>query len=275
MQLATQIRDAMRDAKNGGVKGYDRALTLGRDAIRERQAIITGRRMLTQNVTLEDVKDVLRGAPDAVRAGMRKGLRQNIENIMDNARVAVADLEGSYDFATGQDAAKSALAAMQNMLKPANVKKMRALLGDEADTLMKEMQRMSATVTLKAAVARGSQTAIRTAGREAIQENAQGGLLRRSLGKSGGLTSATQELTEAAAGVDPNTVRQMVASDAAEIVRVLTQIRGDDARRALIAVRRSMRGQPVRDEEALLIGRLVGIGSAAGTSQSDLQLIGR
>ena len=54
----------------------------------------------------------------------------------------------------------------------------------------------------------------------------------------------------------------------AEIATSLTQTKGEGAQRALVAVKRAMDGQPLKDTEARLIGRVVSTGFLAGGYQA-------
>ena len=57
----------------------------------------------------------------------------------------------------------------------------------------------------------------------------------------------------------------------AEIAKALTGIKGKDAQNALRAVRGALKGQPMKDAQAELIGRVVAGATALGLYQSAKQ----
>jgi hypothetical protein len=262
---AKVLRDALGDA----VPAYNTAAKLGGDSIAEQSALRTGRSLFDQKTTVEDVRNLIRGglSQDA-KAALRKGMRENIESIMGRARTTIADLEsGAMDFDTGQNAAAEAVAAMRNLLTRNNLIKARFALGSDAKRLFDEMQKMADVMVLRASVARGSATAIRTAGREQMVAETAPGLLRRTAGNIGNPLDAAREVSRAAVGIDPASISDQQSKYFAEIADALTRIRGPEAQRALQAVRDAMAGQPIKDADARLIGRLVSGSAGVGVYQ--------
>jgi hypothetical protein len=262
---AKVLRDALGDA----VPAYNTAAKLGGDSIAEQSALRTGRSLFDQKTTVEDVRNLIRGglSQDA-KAALRKGMRENIESIMGRARTTIADLEsGAMDFDTGQNAAAEAVAAMRNLLTRDNLIKARFALGSDAKRLFDEMQKMADVMVLRASVARGSATAIRTAGREQMVAETAPGLLRRTAGNIGNPLDAAREVSRAAVGIDPASISDQQSKYFAEIADALTRIRGPEAQRALQAVRDAMAGQPIKDADARLIGRLVSGSAGVGVYQ--------
>lgn len=272
---AARQAQALRDAMKEGVEGYETALKLGGDKIRETQALVMGRKLLNEATTVEDVRAAMNGASDAAKAAARKGLRENLEAVMGRARATIADLEaGAMDFETGMNNAAQAVAAIRNLTSKNNFQKSRFVLGTDAKRLFDELEKVGDALVLRAAVARNSATAIRTAGREAIQAEVEPGLLRRTAGNLGNPLDAAKEVSQTIAGIDPRSLTDQQRAYFAEIADALTQIRGADANRALFAVRKAMQGQPLKDAEAELIGRVVTGSSGVGLYQSGKQALG-
>lgn len=272
---AARQAQALRDAMKEGVEGYETALKLGGDKIRETQALVMGRKLLNEAMTVEDVRAAMNGASDAAKAAARKGLRENLEAVMGRARATIADLEaGAMDFETGMNNAAQAVAAIRNLTSKNNFQKSRFVLGTDAKRLFDELEKVGDALVLRAAVARNSATAIRTAGREAIQAEVEPGLLRRTAGNLGNPLDAAKEVSQTIAGIDPRSLTDQQRAYFAEIADALTQIRGADANRALFAVRKAMQGQPLKDAEAELIGRVVTGSSGVGLYQSGKQALG-
>lgn len=271
---ASSQAKAIRDALKEGVDGYARALKLGGDNIRETDALVMGRKLLNESTTFEDVRTAMAGASDAEKMAAKKGLRENIEAVMGRARATIADMEsGSFDFDTGQNALGEAVAAVRAMTTPNNFRKARAVLGGDAKTLFDEMQRTSDAMILRSAVARNSATAIRQAGQDQMAAETAPGLLRRSLGNAGNPLDGAKEITQTLAGIDPQTISDAQRGYYAEIADALTRIKGPAAQKALDAVKSAMTGQPMKDADARLIGRLVAGNAASLGYQAGKQLI--
>lgn len=267
-KLASQLRDALTEA----VPEYKRAVQLGGDKIAEDNALDIGRKLLARSTTFEDALDVLKGASKEAKDAARRGLRENIDSTMENARTTLAEIEaGNFDFETGQNAAKEALDALRSLTVPANFKKARLVLGKDADSLFAELQKTSDAMTLRTALARNSATAIRQSIQGQVKDEMAPGLLRRTLGKGGNPLEAAQQITESIAGIDPRTMGESEQKLFAEIADALTGIRGSEAQQALKTVKDAMKGQPIKDAQAESIGRLVAGSVAAGGYQSASQ----
>lgn len=255
--VATLLRDAIKDAS----PAYERATRLGGDKIAEENALLIGKNLLRKATTVEDVAEVMKGASIEAKAAARRGLRESIEDTLSEVKRTITDPDTD---------AREMMQLVKEMSSRKNTKKVQMVLGQNAKPLFDELEKAEAALALRAAMARNSATAVRTAGREAIQAETQPNLVRRTLGKSGGITSATQDLTETLAGIDPKSMSQRERALMAEIANALTGKRGPDARKALVAVRRAMKGQPLKDQEAKLIGDmfaggLSSLGYQAGT----------
>lgn len=263
-----QMRD-LRSVLKQNVDGYERALKLGGDAAQQREALSIGRTILNEKTTVEDVRNFLRGGvSEEAKAALRKGMRENLDAIMGRARSTIADLEsGALDFASGQNAAAEAVAAVRTILNRNNLLKARFALGEDAKKLFGELEKMADALVLRAAVARGSATAIRQAGRDQMAAEVAPGIIRRTAGNLGNPLEAAREVTQGIVGTDARTISDQEAKYFAEIADALTRIRGPEAQRALIAVREAMAGQPLKDADAQLIGRLVSGTAAVGAYQ--------
>lgn len=263
-----QLRD-LRTVLKQNVDGYATALRLGGDAAQQREALSMGRKLFNETTTPEDVRDFLRNATsDEAKAALRQGMRENIEAVMNRARTTIADLEsGAMDFATGQNAAAEAVSAIRGLLQRGNMVKARLVLGDDMKRLFSEMEKMADVMVLRAGVARGSATAIRQAGQQQMADEVAPGVIRRTLGNAGNPLEATREITRELAAIDPRSLSDQQRRYFAEIADALTRIKGPEAQRALQAVRDAIAGQPIKDADAQLIGRLVAGGATVGAYQ--------
>lgn len=271
-RLAGDLRDALGEA----APAYKRALQLGGDKIREDQALDIGRRLLSRATKPEDVREFMTGGISAeARQAAKRGLRENLDDIMSNARTTLQSIEeGSFDFAQGQDAAKQALDAVRNMTTEANIKKIKMILGpSDAGRLIGELKKTSDALALRAAVASNSKTAIRQSIQSEARDVSQPGAVRRFIGKGGNPLDALGDATQTLMEIDPASATTREKAYMAEVADALTRIRGADAQRALSVIQGAIAGQPIRDEQAALIGRVLAEQSASAGYHTTTQAL--
>lgn len=249
-RLAGELRDAITEA----VPAYRTALKLGGDKLQRDEALDLGKRLLFKNVTVEDVRDFTKsGLSVEAREAAAQGLRDTIETNLSNVRRTITD--PNVD-------AREAMQLVKELSSRANITKVRMVLGPaKANALIEELDKQATALLLRGAVARNSDTAIRGAIKGQIDAETTPGLIRRTIGNAGNPLDAGKELTQAAAGIDARSISNQQQEVYAQIADALTRMRGPDAQRALAAVRNAMAGQPMKDEEARLIGRMVGTGA--------------
>ncbi len=161
---------------------------------------------------------------------------------------------------------------VKEMSSRANIQKLRLVLGGpRADRLLKELDRSATALELRAAVAQNSKTAIRQSIQEQVAEETAPGLVRKTTGNLGNPLDAAREVTQSIAAIDPRSMSARERGMFAEIAKALTGIRGKDAQDALKAVREALKGQPIKDAQAQIIGRAVAGATALGLYQSGKQ----
>lgn len=259
-RLARDLRNAVGEA----VPEYRAALKVGGDKIQQDEALDMGRKLLFQNTTIEDVRDFMSaGLSDDARDMLRQGLRNTIESSMARVRRTISD--PNVD-------AREAMQLVKELSSRENITKVKLALGDaKAKALIDELDRAANALIFRGAVARNSDTAIRTAIQSKGREEVAPGLLRRILGKGGNPLEGARELTESLVGIDPRSLSEAEKRLWTEIAESLTSIKGDDARRALDTVRRAMAGQPMREQEARQVARAVATGFSLGAYQTGQQ----
>lgn len=253
-RLAAELRDAIGNA----VPAFKAALKVGGDKVRTDEALDLGSKLLFKGTSVEDVRRFMAsGVSDEARQAIKAGLRNTIETNLANIKRTITD--PNVD-------AREAMSLLKEMSSRANTAKVRMALGPtDAKVLLDELDKQATVLALRAATAQNSQTAIRQAVQGQVKAEAAPGTLRQILGTSGNPLDAGRKVTEWAAGLDPRSIGDVERGIFAEIARSLTGIRGDDAARALTVVRRAMAGQPLKDAEAQLIGRVVaGVVGAGG-----------
>lgn len=263
-RLARDLRGALGEA----VPDYLKALKIGGDKIQRDNALDMGRKLLFKRTTVEDVRDMVsQGLSQESREAARQGIRAAIEDTLSNVRRTISDPDID---------AREAMQAVKELSSRANRSKLRLVLGDtKAKALLDELDRSATALTLRAAVARNSDTAIRQSIQGQVTAEATPSLLRRTLGRGGNPLEAAQTITEEIAGIDPRSMSNREKAIFDEIADALTRIRGPEAQRALFSVRKALQGQPIKDAEAALIGRVTSGAVTASGGQAGLQSLER
>jgi hypothetical protein len=280
---------ALRKVLKTHVPGYAKALKLGQDNALQDEALKMGRNLLSSKTQLEDVVDMMRKVgpsknalvpygqplPADIRSSIATGVRENIEAIAGRAKATIAALEnGSIDFDAGTNAIGEAVEALRSIATPSNIKKLRVALGKEkADKLFAAIKKQGDAMVLAAATARTTATAIRTAGREAIQSEVGPGVLRSVAGELGSPMEAARPITRSIAGTDAKSLARAEEEYFTEIANALTQMKGPDAKRALNLVKAKMAGQPVADAKIDKALAQAGVALTTSVHQSGKQKI--
>ncbi len=263
-KLASELREATKQA----VPLYGRALRLGGDKVRQDEGLDLGKSLLFKGTTVEDVQSFLnQGVSNETRQAVRQGVRESIEQNLSNVRRTITDPNTD---------AREAMQLAKEMSSRANIQKLRLILGGpRADRLLKELDRSATALELRAAVAQNSKTAIRQSIQEQVAEETAPGLVRRTTGNLGNPLDAAREVTQSIAAIDPRSMSARERGMFAEIAKALTGIKGKDAQDALKAIRGALKGQPMKDAQAELIGRVVAGATALGLYQSAKQPLAR
>ncbi len=259
-KLASELREATKQA----VPLYGRALRLGGDKVQQDEGLALGKNLLFKGTTVDDVKAFLnQGISNEARQAVRQGVRESIEQNLSNVRRTITDPDTD---------AREAMQLVKEMSSRANIQKLRLVLGGpRADRLLKELDRSATALELRAAVAQNSKTAIRQSIQEQVAEETAPGLVRRTTGNLGNPLDAAREVTQSIAAIDPRSMSARERGMFAEIAKALTGIKGKDAQDALKAVREALKGQPIKDAQAQIIGRAVAGATALGLYQSGKQ----
>lgn len=258
-RLAGDLKKAVADA----VPIYGRAVSLGGDKIAEDNALSMGRSVLTNNVKLEDVRDAMTGASRAERTAFKQGLREAIEDTMSNVKGVVSDPNTD---------AREAAKIWSQMSSGATRAKIESAIGKTAaKRIWALMDRELPMLETRGAIARGSQTAIRQSGQNAITDVLDPGIIGQAArGEVGGTAKKfVQIVNNTTAGADAATRSQILG----EVAQVLTQKRGPEAKRALTVIQRAISGKPITEAQAQFIGRVVGTGVLLGGHQAGMKAL--
>lgn len=259
--LARQLREAVVDA----VPSYKTAVKLGGDKIAEDTALNLGRTALSPSVTRETIINGMKDASRDAIAAAKRGLRSTIDETLANVKTSLTGPE---------EIVMEARRALRDMTSRAAREKMAAILGDaQAGRLFSALDEMSAHLELQAGMASNSKTAIRTAGRDAVDAvtapNALGSLMQGNVGE------ATRKLIQFFTGATGEAQVAAKQEIYAQIADALTRIKGPQAEAALATMRAAIGGQPMKTADAVRIARVLTTGLALGGYQTGQKVLSR
>lgn len=252
---ASRIRDAVSEA----VPEYGAAVSMGGDKLAEERAFVLGSRLLQSRTNIEDVMRELGDKPSAAQVEAAKsGLRSYIDKALGDVRAIASD--------PGADAleARQVVKAVTDMSSSNARKKIRELLGAEADALLSQIDQAAQSATVRAAMAQNSKTAPRIAIRETVDELTAPGVVDEAM--RGELVNTTKGLVQAVTGQTAEYTaaqRQRIYED---IALALTERRGDDALMALRSLDAAMKGQAITDRQTDELAKLIATVLYSGTT---------
>ena len=194
----------------------------------------------------------MRGASKDAIAAAKRGLRNFIDEKMANVRAVISD--PNVD-------AREALAMVKDMSSKASRQKAVALMGSKAaDRLFDALDESAAHLELRAAVARNSATAGRLAIKESVEKAVGDSVLdaARDGEPINFIKRGVQALT---GGSDARKTAELQRIYAA-VGDALTGPQGAEAKKAMEAIAKALEGQPIKDDDALRIARLLSTGGA-------------
>lgn len=244
--LARQLRDATADA----AEPYGAAVALGGDKISEERAFAFGESLLRPGTRTEDIGYELgRNPSQAQISAAKKGLRTYIEETLGNVRAIASD-------PTAESLeARQVIKAVTDMSSGNARKKIRDLMGAEADALLSQIDEAAQSASVRAAMAQNSKTAGRQAIQGTVEELTAPGMVGQAM--QGEAVNTTKALIQAVTGQTSEYTaaqRQRIYED---IARALTQKRGDDALMALRVLDAAMKGQGLTDAQTDQLSKLI------------------
>lgn len=253
-KLASELRGAISDA----VPAYKTAVKLGGDKIATETAMDTGRKLFSPGMTRERVAEVMKDASVESRDAARQGIREYVDDTL-------ARVRRSYD---NPDADTTETLKLLNTLSTRDAReKLVMVLGEgKADRLLKEIDAAGKMFGTRQAIAAGSQTAQRQAMDQQMGEILAPGVIGNAAqGKGiGTFQSAIRFLTRATPEADMARKQEVLG----EMAKALTEMRGPQAEAALKLVQKAVEGQPLKNDEAVRIARLLSGAFALGGYQA-------
>jgi hypothetical protein len=247
-KLASQLRDAVSDA----VPVYGDAVKLGGDKISEERAFKLGAELLRPNTELEDVLSQFgEDASAAQISAAKQGLRRYIDKAIGDVRAIASD-----PTAEAIDA-REVIKVVTDLSSKNARKKIKAMLGAEADALLKQIDEAAQSASVRAALAVNSKTAQRTAIRESVEQVTQPGVFGTAMRGEPLMTS--QKLIQAVSGQTDEFTEAQKQRIFEEISRALTQRRGRSAQEALRLINSAMEGQPLTDAQNQFLAQQIAL----------------
>ena len=258
-KLASDLREAVKAA----VPDYARAVRLGGDKIAEDSALETGRKLLSPATTKEAVRDAFANPSVAQKDAARRGLREYIDETLDNVKSVISD--PNLD-------AREAMKAVKDMSSKAAREKLAIVLGQpKANRLFDTLDEATAHLELRAAVSRNSATASRMAGQESMKAARDPGAAGAAM--RGDATGAFKKTVQLFTGATRDRDIALDQQAYAEVAQALTQKRGQDAKDALVLVQKAIEGQPLSTADAVKIARAVTTTSGLAAYQTGTQYL--
>lgn len=165
----------LRETLDRAVPEYRAARSAAAEAIGDREAVQTGADLFRRNFTAEDAREAVRDMTEGELLNVRAGVRQYIQDQIDNVLVPLDEITSE----AGVAARNEALEAIKRLIRTeASQNKLRAVLGDEAAERLINRLRDQIPSLEAAAVGGGSATQPRQALSAAQQQLFEGGLMQ-------------------------------------------------------------------------------------------------
>jgi len=247
-KLASDLRDAVSDA----VPVYGDAVKLGGDKIAEERSFKLGADLLKPNTELEDVLDQFNAStPVAQLEAAKTGLRNYIDKAMNDVKAIASD-----PTAEAIDA-RQVIKVVTDLSSGSSRNKIKALLGAEADALLKQIDAASQSAVVKASMAVNSKTAQRTAINETIKEITKPGVVGTAL--RGEPLQTSQRLIQAISGMTDEFTESQKQKVFVEIATALTQRKGRSAQEALKLVSGAIKGQDLTEAQNRFLAQQISV----------------
>jgi hypothetical protein len=243
VMVAQAARNSIRDNLKAINPYYADALKQGQGKILTQKAVLLGQQLLTNKITADEVKIFMRNASAEERKAIRQGVREQIENIMSNAKTAST---------TGRATDVSEAMKLITDMSSRSVRfKMEQILGKQtADAMFRRLDEARSAIELQAATRIGSQTASRQqiigAAETMIERGPLGTLFEAQPVK------AIQKLRDFFAGSGEDFLQQRKEEIFKEVADLLTRTGkgGKDVDTALLYLNKMRKGEDLTQPQA-------------------------
>lgn len=178
------------------VPEYGKALDTAADAIERSNAVKVGSRALSPSIPRDEFADAVQGMSKAEKQNVAQGIRSSLDEKLANVTRAVQD--GNMD-------AREGIKALRDLSSRAAKEKVSLVVGQsEADSLFRELDRITSSFELRASVAENSKTYARQAVSGRIDDVTSPGAIK-TLAK-GEPINATKRVLQALTGQTPEKI---------------------------------------------------------------------
>jgi hypothetical protein len=206
-----------------------------------------GRDLLSTRTEIEDIGFELGTTPSAAQTEAAKsGLRSYIAKVLGDVRAVPSDM--NLD-------AREVVKAVTDMSSSNARAKIRALMGAEADALLKQVDEAAQSAVVRTAMATNSKTAIRGNIKQTVEELTTPGVLGQAM--AGEPINSSKALIQAITGQTKEFTAQQRQRIFEDISRALTEKRGQTAVAALDYLEQAMRGQPLTAAQNEFLARQI------------------
>tara|TARA_R110000772_G_scaffold268315_1_gene394786 strand:- start:48 stop:2279 length:2232 start_codon:yes stop_codon:yes gene_type:complete len=265
-----RLAGELRDAVSGAVPVYGDAVKLGGDKIAEEGAFQIGADLLKSSTELEDViKQFGPNTPSAQLDAAKQGLRRYIEKAIGDVRAIASD-----PTAEALDA-RQVIKIVSEISSKNSRKKIRSLLGAEADALLKRVDEAAQSAAVRAATSVNSKTAQRTAIRETVSEITEPGIIGTAM--KGEPLNTSRRVVQAITGQTDEFTAAQKQRIFEDIARALTEKKGKTAQEALRLISKAMDGQAITEAQSTFLAQqisLISLGSTAPTASRAARDVG-
>jgi len=242
------VAGKLRDALGRAVPSYDRAVSMGGNAIRERQAGELGNVLLNDRVTRDELTEAVRGASKTEMDALRLGVRNQIDEIMANVKTSIS--------AGDQGAIEEARKLLRQLSSGANRQKLQMILTPQRyGQLNTKLNEIRAALELQANVAPNSATAIRQQIMKDIEEISGLGMVGSAL--RGEPLQAGQKVIQALTGMTDEAMVARRNDILKEVAQALTTKRGRDAEIALSYVSEAIQKGRITEAKANYVNQVL------------------
>lgn len=242
-RLAGELRDAVADA----VPDYGAAVSIGGDKLAEERAFMLGRDLLSAKTEIEDIGFELGKKPSSAQVDAAKsGLRSYVAKTLGDVRAVPSDMNMD---------ARQVVKAVTDMSSDNARAKIRALMGAEADALLKQIDEAAQSAVVRTAMATNSKTAVRGNIRQSVDEMTTPGILGQAM--AGDPINTSKALIQAITGQTKEFTERQRQKIFEDIARALTEKRGSTAMAALDYMEKAMQGQPLTAAQNEFLARQI------------------
>tara|TARA_B100000085_G_scaffold111991_1_gene102178 strand:+ start:22464 stop:24746 length:2283 start_codon:yes stop_codon:yes gene_type:complete len=255
-RLARDLRQAIGDAvvDQDGVKIYNKAVNLGGDKIAEQNAYRIGNEALRAKTGVENVYETIGPNPTfAQREAAKMGMRTYIKQVLGDVKAVPSD----------PDLEARQLDAFYKLTSSENARtKIKLVMGDEADELLKQIDEVAQTAIVRSAFNQNSKTAIRQAIQGDVDKIIEPGPATSLL--QGKPFEAAQKIVSEITGFTDEMSINRKNAIYEEIAEVLTRQGTDQAIDALRILEQARLGQRPTAEQNRALANAIFIGFGGG-----------